>query len=118
MSGSTETYDDASSPGKRDRSQSPAKKHQQAESFLMTREKVFGYAYDIIKQIKERLEQLDDPNASPLEFGIEQILLSPTVQATFDMYGQATGNSSKSNELYMSQVALQEEIDKNCKTIV
>ena len=45
----------------------------------MTRDKVFGYANDIIKQIKERLEQLDDPNASPLEFGIEQILLSPTV---------------------------------------
>ena len=34
------------------------------------------------------------------------------------MYGQATGTSQKSNELYMAQVALQEEIDKNCKTIV
>jgi hypothetical protein len=34
------------------------------------------------------------------------------------MYGQATGNSSKSNELFMAQVSLQEEIDKNSKTIV
>ena len=118
MSGIVETYEDTGSP-KRDRSHSPQKRHQaQSESFLMTRDKVFSYANDIIKQIKERLEQLDDPNASPLEFGIEQILLSPTVQASFDMYGQATGTSQKSNELYMAQVALQEEIDKNCKTIV
>jgi len=99
---------------------SPAKKQPaaQTESFMMTQEKVRGYAHDIIKQIKERLDQLDDPNATPLEFGVDQVLLSPTVQATFDMYGQATGgNSNKSNELYMAQVSLQEEIDKNCKTI-
>jgi hypothetical protein len=49
---------------------------------------------------------------------MEQLLLSPTVQASFDMYGQATGNSSKSNELFLAQVSLQEEIDKNSKTIV
>jgi hypothetical protein len=74
----------------------------QAESFYMTKEKVLGYARDIIKSIKERLEQLDDPNASPLAFGVEQIFLSPTVQASFDMYGQATGSSAKSNELYLA----------------
>jgi len=37
----------------------------------MTKDKVLGYANDIIKQIKERLDQLDDPNATPLEFGLE-----------------------------------------------
>lgn len=98
---------------------SPSKKTAaavQAESFYMTKEKVLHYARDIIKSIKERLDQLDDPNASPLAFGVEQIFLSPTVQASFDMYGQATGNSAKSNELYLAQVTLQEEIDKNCKT--
>jgi hypothetical protein len=84
---------------------SPSKKSAaaaQTESFYMTKEKVMGYARDIIKSIKERLDQLDDPNASPLAFGVEQIFLSPTVQASFDMYGQATGNSAKSNELYLA----------------
>ena len=51
----------------------------QAEAFYMTKDKVLGYAKDIIKSIKERLEQLDDPHASPLDFGVEQIFLSPTV---------------------------------------
>lgn len=32
------------------------------------------------------------------------------------MYGQATGTSGRNNELYMAQVTLQEEIDKNCKS--
>ena len=71
-------------------SNSPGKKNSggvQAESFYMTKEKVHNYAKDIIKSIKERLDQLDDPNASPLAFGVEQIFLSPTVQASFDMYG-------------------------------
>jgi hypothetical protein len=68
----------------------------------MTREKVHGYAMDIIKSIKERIEQLDDPKASTLDFGVQQIFLSPTVQASFDMYGQATGSSAKSNELYLA----------------
>lgn len=69
---------------------SPTKKSAaavQAEAFYMTKEKVLNYAKDIIKSIKERLEQLDDPHASPLDFGVEQIFLSPTVQASFDMYG-------------------------------
>jgi hypothetical protein len=35
----------------------------QAESFLLTREKVYTYAGEILKNIKERMEQLDDPNA-------------------------------------------------------
>jgi hypothetical protein len=74
----------------------------QAEAFYMTKDKVLGYAKDIIKSIKERLEQLDDPHASPLDFGVEQIFLSPTVQASFYMYGQATGSSAKSNELYLA----------------
>lgn len=74
----------------------------QAEALHMTKEKVLNYAKDIIKSIKERLEQLDDPHASPLDFGVEQIFLSPTVQASFDMYGQATGSSAKSNELYLA----------------
>jgi hypothetical protein len=63
-------------------SNSPGKKNTagvQAESFFMTKEKVLNYAKDIIKSIKERLDQLDDPNASPLAFGVEQIFLSPTV---------------------------------------
>jgi hypothetical protein len=68
----------------------------------MTKEKVHAYAKDIIKSIKERIEQLDDPNASTLDFGVQQIFLSPTVQASFDMYGQATGSSAKSNELYLA----------------
>ncbi len=84
---------------------SPTKKSAatiQAEALYMTKEKVLNYAKDIIKSIKERLEQLDDPHASPLDFGVEQIFLSPTVQASFDMYGQATGSSAKSNELYLA----------------
>lgn len=55
-------------------SNSPGKKSlaaAQAESFYMTKEKVVNYARDIIKSIKERLDQLDDPNASPLAFGVE-----------------------------------------------
>lgn len=48
------------------------------------------------------MEQLDDPNAMRLDFGVEQVLLSPTVMASFDMYGQATGSHSKNNELYMA----------------
>ena len=85
----------------------------------MTKDKVLSYANDIIRTIRDKIEQLDDPNAKGLEFGIEQVLTSPTVQATFDMYGQAAaGTHSKNNELYMAQVQLQEEIDKNCKTII
>lgn len=84
----------------------------------MTREKVLGYAHDILKTIKERMEQLDDPNVQKVEFTVDQVMLSPTVAASFDMYGQATSSSSKNNELYMAQVSLQEEIDKNGKTIV
>ena len=112
MNGTPETEEEKkeSSPSKKTAAAA------QAESFYMTKEKVLNYAKDIIKSIKERLDQLDDPNASPLAFGVEQIFLSPTVQASFDMYGQATGNSAKSNELYLAQVTLQEEIDKNCKT--
>ena len=74
----------------------------QAESFLLTREKVYTYATEILKTIHERMEQLDDPNALRIDFGMEQLMLSTTVQASFDMYGQATGNSSKSNELFMA----------------
>lgn len=87
------------------RESSPTKKSAaalQAEALYMTKDKVLIYAKDIIKSIKERLEQLDDPHASPLDFGVEQIFLSPTVQASFDMYGQATGSSAKSNELYLA----------------
>lgn len=68
MSGHQDEIADAESPGKQG---SPAKKGQQAESFYMTSEKVLDYASDIIKQIKMRMEQLDDPNATPLDFGIE-----------------------------------------------
>jgi hypothetical protein len=84
---------------------SPTKKSAaaiQAEALYMTKDKVLNYAKDIIKSIKERLEQLDDPHASPIDFGVDQIFLSPTVQASFDMYGQATGSSAKSNELYLA----------------
>lgn len=83
----------------------------------MTRDKVLSYAKDIIKNIKDRMESTDDTNGTTIEFGLEQVLLHPTVQASFDIYGQATGTSSMSSELYMAQVNLQEEIDKNCKTI-
>lgn len=79
MNGTTDTTDEEN---KRDAS--PTKKSAaaaQAEALYMTKDKVLGYAKDIIKSIKERLEQLDDPNASPLDFGVEQIFLSPTVQA-------------------------------------
>jgi|LauGreDrversion4_2_1035121.scaffolds.fasta_scaffold99717_4 hypothetical protein len=72
----------------------------------MTKEKVLTYARDIIKSIKERIDQMDDPNHSHLAFGVEQILLSPTVQASFDMYGNASGNSTKGKELYLAQVNL------------
>lgn len=40
------------------------------ESFTLTKDKVIGYANDIVKSIKDRLEQLDDPNATPLDFGV------------------------------------------------
>ena len=50
---------------------SPSKKHQAAENFLLTKDKILGYANEIIRQIKERLEQMDDPNGSTLEFGVE-----------------------------------------------
>jgi hypothetical protein len=62
------------------------------------------------------MEQLEDSRALTLDFGFEQVLTSPTVNATFDMYGQVTGGSTRSNELFMAQVNLQEEIDKNFKT--
>ena len=120
MSGHLEAEEEAGgSPGKYQGS--PVKKSAAqlaVESRFLTREKVMGYAQDIIKNIRERMEQLDDPNAQRLDFGVEQVLLSPTVQASFDMYGQATGSHSKNNELYMAQVSLQEEIDKNTKTIL
>jgi|LauGreDrversion4_2_1035121.scaffolds.fasta_scaffold139116_3 hypothetical protein len=41
------------------------------ESFFVTKEKVFGYATDIIRAIKDKMESLDDPSSSPLDFGIE-----------------------------------------------
>lgn len=39
-------------------------------SFTLTKDKVIGYANDIVKTIKDRMEQLDDPNAAPLDFGV------------------------------------------------
>ena len=108
MSGQADPYDET--PPKKTASGGPV------ESFTLTKDKVIGYANDIIKSIKDRLEQLDDPNAAPLDFGVQEVILSPTVQASFDMYGQATGTSGRNNELYMAQVTLQEEIDKNCKS--
>ncbi len=113
MNGSVEDEEE-----KKESNNSPGKKNAgavQAESFTMTKEKVLTYARDIIKSIKERIDQMDDPNHSHLAFGVEQILLSPTVQASFDMYGNASGNSTKGKELYLAQVNLQDEIEKNCK---
>lgn len=86
MSGNIIEVDESGSPTKG----SPMKKNAAAalqESLFMTKDKVLSYANDIIRTIRDKIEQLDDPNAKGLEFGIEQVLTSPTVQATFDMYG-------------------------------
>ena len=81
--------EDPGSPGKRGGNQG-----NNNDPLYMTREKVISYAKHIIKNIVERVDLTDDTNKTTIGFGLEQVLLHPTVEASFDIYGQATGSSS------------------------